>query len=578
MLSAEQRWRVNRTNTEYVDYLSRSASVSAPFAQVLINRGIKSPDALSAFLHPTLAGFSDPFDLPDMKKAVSRIAAAGTNGERVLIHGDYDADGVTATAIMVEGLRKTGIDADYFIPNRMAHGYGFGQAGVEKANTSGAKLIITVDCGITSFEAVSSANSLGIDVIITDHHEAVRRSKDEGAGFLLPEAFAIINPKIAGVHSQASNLSGAGIAFKVVQGLLGNNPDNVYSMMDLASLGTGADVVPVLDDNRIIMKEGLKLIQSGERPGIKALKAVAGIRPDFLKISSLHYMLIPRINAAGRIADAADVVKLLTTESAEEAERLAKWMNDMNVKRQAIELQVYNEALEKLKTMDTRKGAIVLASEGWHQGVVGIVASRISEAYNRPAFVLSIENGIAKGSARSIPSFDIHSGLSQCKDILSRFGGHKQAAGLSLKSEDVDRFRDMISGVVMNELSDDDFVPVLNIDAAVKISDISTVLVDELSMLEPFGCGNEEPLFGAKGLQISQPRVVGKNQNHLKMYLRQNGSRIDSIGFDLGGLMESIGENSAIDAVFQPTINIWDGGRYLQLNIKGIRPSNQPAN
>ncbi|MCL4491472.1 MAG: DHHA1 domain-containing protein [Nitrospirae bacterium] len=584
------RWIVNKTNIEYVEYISRIASVSPLFARVLINRGIKTLEQLNSFLDPDIGKLSDPFELPDIKTALDRIKTAKKLGERVLIHGDYDADGVTATAIMVEGLREFGLDVHYFIPDRMSHGYGFGIAGVERAQQTGAKLVITVDCGITSFEAVSSANACGIDVIITDHHEPVRKAGGGGpeAGgeeqipiahrplpialsFELPEALAIVNPKIMGSASGIVNLSGAGVAFKIIQGLFGNNTDNVYKLLDLAAIGTAADVVPVIDDNRIIIKEGVKLIHSGQRVGIRALKDAAGLISDFFKMSSLYYMMIPRINAAGRIANATDVVRLLTTPSESEAGTLAKWLNDMNFKRQEIEESVYREALDMLSSMDMNQGALVLASEGWHQGVVGIVASKLAEKYYRPAIVLSIDNGIARGSGRSIPPFDMHHGLSRCKDVLKRFGGHKQAAGLSLRSDSVAEFRAMLSGIIADSLSGDDLIPVLNIDAAVSINDISIGLVDEFARLEPFGCSNSEPVLGAKGLEALRPRIVGNN--HLKMQVRQNGRRLDSIGFDFGSMLGIVEGSPLIDAAFLPTINEWDGGKRLQLNLKAIRPS-----
>lgn len=564
-----KKWLVKRTNPEYVGYISRIASVSSAFAQVLINRGIKTSDQLYAFLNPAIDRLSDPSELPHIKIAIDRIRKAKRNGERVLVHGDYDADGVTATAIMVEGLRKIGLDVHYFIPNRIAHGYGFGSTGIEKAKEVDAKLIITVDCGITSFDAVSTANSFGIDVIITDHHEPLQHSNTPALQFQLPEALAIINPKLLTHNSELSTFSGAGVAFKLVTALFENNIDDVYELFDLAAIGTAADVVPVIGDNRIILKEGIKLIQSGERVGIRALKDASGIRSNFFKTSFLYYILIPRINAAGRMADANDVVRLLTTKSEAEAEELSKWLNELNSKRQEIEGSVYDDAIGMLNLMGSSHGAIVLASEGWHHGVVGIVASRIAEKYYRPTFILSIENGVAKGSARSIPPFDIHNGLTLCKDILKRFGGHKQAAGLSLSSQDIEKFRTVISEIVMSTLSDHDFVPVLNIDAAVNMSDISIELIDEIARLEPFGYGNDEPLFGARGLEVIQPRIVGNN--HLKMHLRQNGRRINSIGFDLGGLLNAVEDNALIDAAFLPIINEWDGGRYLQLNLKAIR-------
>jgi single-stranded-DNA-specific exonuclease len=566
------RWVVSKTNPEYVDYLARTASVSPTFAQVAINRGIKTLAQLDSFVNPALDRLSDPFDLPGLTIALERIRLAAKNRERVLIHGDYDADGVTATAIMVEGLRELGLDVHYFIPHRIDHGYGFGAAGIEKAKAVGAGLIITVDCGITSIEAVAAASALGIQVIVTDHHEPLREPAIAAGDpvFILPDAVAVINPKLIPGGGPLAALSGAGVALKVMQGLLGS-VDAVRCFLDLAAIGTAADVAPLIDDNRIILREGAKLIQAGERVGIKALKNAAGIRSDYFKMSSLAFVLIPRINAAGRIADANDVVRLLITRAEGEAEELAKWLQGLNLKRQEIEEGVYTGAMEMLASMDGDHGTIVLASEGWHVGVVGIVASKIAEKFYRPTIILTIEDGVAKGSGRSIPSFDMHAGLTRCSGLLTRYGGHKQAAGLGLLPENIARFREMMSGLLRSELTADDLVPVLNIDAAVRISELSIALIDELAQLEPFGCCNEEPVLGARGLEVLQPRVVGNK--HLKMHLRQNGRKVDSIGFSMGDYLGNLDENSLVDAAFVPAINEWDGGRYLQLNLKAIRPS-----
>ena len=575
------RWTINRTNPEYIAYVARIASVSPLLAQVLVNRGFKTAAQLDAFLNPDISKLADPFALPQLKAAVERIRIAKKNGELVLVHGDYDADGVTATAIMVEGLKEYGLEVHFFIPDRIQHGYGFGAAGLERAEALGAKLIVTVDCGISSFEAAAAASLRGIDLIITDHHEPVRNeSKGNGESeqeFILPEAVAVVNPKAAACPPEMAHLSGAGVALKLIQGLFDNNIDAIYKFFDLAAIGTAADVVPVRDDNRTIIREGMKLLQSGQRIGLKALCQAAGIRPDTFKTSSLHYMLIPRINAAGRIANATDVVTLLITRSGDEAWQLAGWMNNLNTRRQEAEESVYNEALEKVGSMDAGEGALVVASEGWHIGVVGIVASKISQKYYRPAIVLSIDGGIAKGSGRSIPPFDLYEGLTECKEFLTRFGGHKQAAGLSLPSADIGQFRTLFCRKVRERVSEEDFLPVLQIDGAVRISDMSIGLVNELARMEPFGYSNVEPVFGARDLEVLQSRIVGNN--HLKMQLRQNGRKMDSIGFDFGSMLGSVEESGMIDAAFIPTINEWDGGRYLQLNLKAIRPAekNRPA-
>ena len=569
------KWLLSRTNREYVDYVSKLTGFSIPLAQTMINRGIKTAGQLDSFLNPRLTMLADPFDLPGMAKAVRRIADAVQSGERIFIHGDYDADGVTATAIVMDALKKLGSEPRYHIPAR-AFGYGLGSEGIKKAKESKASLIITVDCGITSFEAVSAANSIGIDVIVTDHHEPVRdtTSANPAGRFVLPDAFTVVNPKLEQGPSPSADLSGAGVAFKLAQALLGNSLDNVLELIDLAALGTAADVVPVVGDNRIILKEGLKLIQSGVRPGIKALKEVAGIKPGSMRATALHFMLIPRINAAGRIADANDVVKLLLTDSDDEAMRLAEWLNGLNVRRQEIGESVFSEAMDMLQASGIGPegtGAIVVCKEGWHRGVLGIVAAKMTEIFYRPSFILSVEAGVARGSARSIPSFDIYHGLSRCNELLRTFGGHKQAAGLSLSSGDIDSFRDMISRLVLETVAEDDMVPVLRIDAPLKLSDVTADFVREITCLEPFGYGNEEPVFGAKRLEIVQSRIVGNN--HLKMYLKQNGKGIDSIGFDLGGMLDEVGPGAMVDAAFVPMMNEWDGGRNLQLNLKSVRES-----
>ncbi|HMK55954.1 MAG TPA: single-stranded-DNA-specific exonuclease RecJ [Dissulfurispiraceae bacterium] len=566
--SAKSRWLVTRTNREYVDYVARLSGLSSPLSQALINRGIKTAEQLDSFLNPRLTMLGDPFDLPGMRQAVRRVSEAVKSGETIFIHGDYDADGVTAAAILVNALERLGARPLYHIPARKS-GYGLGAEGIRKAREAGASLIITVDCGITSFDAISAAKSFGIDVIVTDHHEPSRNGGPDHA-VMLPDAFAIINPKLASAGASYADLSGAGVAFRLAQALHDNNLDKVMDLIDLAAIGTAADIVPVTGDNRIILKEGLSLIQAGTRPAIKALKDVSGIAPGAMRASSMHFMLVPRINAAGRIADATDVVKFLLTESVHEAARLAEWLNGLNALRQEIGESVYDEAMGMMLKGDLDSaGAVVVAKEGWHRGVLGIVSARITDAFYRPSFVLSIEDGIAKGSARSIPSFDIHEGLSRCNGMLHAFGGHKQAAGLTLAASDIDAFRSVISRIVLNVVTLEDMTPLLRIDAPLTLSDVTADFVQEITRLEPFGCGNEEPLFGAKGLEVSQSRVVGNN--HLKLYLKQNGKGIEGIGFGLGDMIEAARPGTLVDAAFVPVMNEWEGGRSLQLNLKSIR-------
>jgi single-stranded-DNA-specific exonuclease len=575
-----RRWFINRTNPEFVDYLSKAASVSPILAGILINRGIKTASEVRDFLASGIAGFSDPFALPGMRAALERIRAASERNERILIHGDYDTDGLTATVIMVEALRKSGLDVGHFIPNRTAHGYGFNAVSVTEAKKIGVKLIITVDCGITSFDAAAAAAREGIDVIITDHHEPLRIRSDKDAtdspGFAVPGAVAVVNPKLLPDGSGLEILSGAGVSFKVAQALAEDamfpfSQDDALSLLDLAALGTLADVVPLRGENRVILREGMRLLHDARRPGVRALKDVCGLKGKTLKAGLLAFTVVPRMNAAGRISDAGDVVRLLLSGDYEEAAGLSTWLDRLNTERQRIEEEVHQQALYKLDMAgEDADTVIVLSEEGWHEGVLGIVASRLAERFFRPVFVFTVENGIAKGSARSIPSFDICGGLAGCSKLLMTFGGHKQAAGVRMRADNMHSFREEIRRIARERLGDDDLVPTLRIDFDIELHRVTHSLVRELEMLEPFGYGNAEPLFGSRGLEVVAPRTVGNN--HLKMKLRKNAQSFDAIGFNMGGLYEDIGCPGVIDAAFVPAFNEWNGTRHLQLVLRDLRP------
>jgi single-stranded-DNA-specific exonuclease len=570
-----RRWLVNKTNPEYIQYLSKTSSISPLLAQILINRGFKTGSDISSFISPGISQLADPFDMPGMKTAVDRIMAAKRGGETVLVHGDYDADGITATAIMLSALKLLDINCRFFIPNRMEHGYGFKTTGVETAKHLDASLIITVDCGISSFEAAALCKKEGIDLVITDHHEPASTSRllnPSASRFLLPDAVAVINPKIDNHQSSIADLSGAGIAFKFAQALaLTVKADfPLHDLLDLAALGTMADVVPLTGENRLIVKDGMKIIDSGLRPGIKALKSVSGIMGKGLRTGMLLFTVIPRINAAGRIAEAAPVVKLFLTDSEDEAFSIASWLKGLNTERQEIEEKVYQEAVQQLDKKGI-KPVIVLASEGWHRGVIGIVASRIMEAFYRPTFILSVEGKIARGSARSIPSFDICRALADCKEVLAGFGGHKQAAGLELETECISLFEECINRIAEKTLDEKDFISTLEIDALAELPDIGLDLIKEIEMLEPFGCGNPEPLIGSRGLDVLYPRVL--KDAHLKMKLKQKNLSLDAIGFNMSALLEKMDISVKVDAVYTPSINEWEGQKNVQLYLKALRPS-----
>ncbi len=554
-------WVVQRANREYVEYLSRAAGISSVVARILINRQVKTPGAVQSFLGAGLEGLPDPFELGGIREAVEIINRAKSSGRRVLVHGDYDVDGISSTTIMVDALRRRGVQTGYFIPNRFGHGYGFHPAGVEQALQTGAGLIITTDCGITAFETAELAAKKGLEVIITDHHEPVR---DENGNPLLPACGAIVNPKL---QPEQTELSGTGVAFKLAHALLG---EEAMAYLDLAALGTLADLVPLSEENRIIARAGLELIEKSERAALRALKEIAGCFGKPVGVRAVCFSLIPRLNAPGRIDDASCGVRFLLLSEEAAAREAALELDRINKERQRLEEEVHVQARAAVER-EGFDGAIVASGEGWHKGVLGIVASRLSEKHLRPSAVLSVEGDMAKGSARSIPQFDLYEGLNELKDMLLGFGGHRQAAGLRMSVGMVEDFRRAFSGLVRQRVKE--FRATLKIDAEVSLKELSPNLVKEIARLEPYGSGNPEPLLGAKRLQVVNPRVVGKG--HLKMKLKEEKGHfsVDAIGFDMAGFLRQIEECATVDAVFTPVMNEWEGGKALQLNLKGLRPS-----
>ena len=565
-----KRWLVNKTNQEFLEYLSRCASISTVFAQVLVNRGLKDVKSIKDFLFPSIENLHDPFLMPDTGKAVKRIKTAMAKNETVLVCGDYDADGITSTALLVSTLRTLGLKTYYHIPNRMTEGYGFSKEGIKKAQTIGAGLIITVDCGISSAEEVSMSMSLGIDVIITDHHEPPAR---------LPDALAIVNPRRADSEYPFKHLAGVGVAYKLAQALTQDAGYKIHDrelegLLELVAIGTVADSVPLTGENRILAAYGLKALNSNlDKPWIYSFKKTSGMDKKNFCSRTLSFTIIPRINAAGRLGNADEVVELFLTQDKDKAEEIALFLDEQNRKRQRIEEDVFKSALDMIDVHNL-ENAIVLHSPSWHQGVIGIVASRLVEIFYRPTFMFSVKDGIAKGSARSIPPFHIYKGISECSELLLAYGGHSQAAGLKILIENIPAFKEQINSLIQNTLSSENIIPTIEIDAGVELPEINSNLVKEIELLQPFGASNEPPVLGAKGLEIVNPRIVGSN--HLKMRLKQKSTSIDTIGFDLGNLLPDLltpNPELQVDIAFVPRINEWNGNTSLQLNLKALRPS-----
>lgn len=547
-------WVVVKTNQEYLQYISKSLNISNPFVQVLVSRGLKNIDEIYSFLNPSIESI-DPFDISGIYEAVKIINKAVNAGVKILINGDYDADGLTATAVLYDVLKKIGAQVFYHIPHRVHHGYGLSISSIEQAKKVGAKLIITVDCGIRDFETVEYAKKQGIEVIITDHHEPLRLNEK----IVLPKALTIINPKID-VFSSYQCLAGVGVAFMLAMAL---KEEYVSEYLDLAALGTYADMVPLTSANRALIKKGWQLLEYSQRASIKMLKNIAGINSKLLKGFHLSFCLIPRINAPGRVDHAKDVVRFLISEESSEIEILAEWLNQMNSLRQKTEEKIMEEVERKLSSDFNNEPVIVLWGE-WHPGVAGTVASKILEKFSRPAFVFSLQNNIAKGSARSPANVNLQELLINSKDLLIKFGGHKQAAGVTILKENLIKFKERVCNIAKEIFSEQKNI--LQLDAAVNLSEVNERLVEDIKLLEPFGEGNREPLFGAKELTVISLKKLG---NYLKMFLKQNNCILEAIGFDMAE--DFIVEGSSVDVAFTPTVNEWEGMKTLQLQLKASR-------
>ncbi len=529
----KKHWQILQPDTNSVEKISKSLKCSPVMASILVNLKISSPDDACAFLNPSLNNMRPPFSIKDMDAAVNRIYFAILNHEKILIFGDYDVDGITATTILCEFLGYTEADISYYIPHRIKEGYGLHTKHItDYAIPNKINLIITVDCGSSSNDAVKAARNAGIDVIITDHHEISGKS---------PDAVAVLNPKRHDCTSGFDGLAGVGVAFYLLiclrKHLRDNNfwgqktEPNLKNYCDLVALGTVADMVPLVDENRLFVKTGLERINSGNRCGIKALEELSGITNRLSDTEDIAFRLAPRLNAAGRIDHASIAVDLLKSKQIEPARQIAVLLNNMNIKRQGIEKKILDEIdkyLEKNPHL-LQNYALVLSDHeehhAWHEGVLGIVASKIVNKYFRPIVLIAVKNGIGKGSARSIPGFNIYKGLVSCSDHLEAFGGHSMAAGLKIKAEHIDIFQKSFENAVKQMTSPDSFLQTLNIDYELNFDDISDALINELEALKPFGTGNHEPVFMAKNIRVINSKIVGKN--HRQMVLKQPDSRMN---------------------------------------------------
>ncbi len=560
-------------------HLSAELNISPLVSRILVNRGIMDTTSASEFLNVSYKNLIDPFRLNDMEKAVGRLLQTIKQKGRILVSGDYDVDGVTASALYLEFFRKLGVNAGLYIPDRIRDGYGLNENVVHIAKSQDIDLILTADCGTSSTAPIRLAKESGIDVIVTDHHECPEE---------LPPAFAMLNPNRHDSTYPFKGLPGVGVAFKLIQALtmaLSSDSksltfdDDLSSYLDLVALGVIADVAPLTGENRYFVKEGLKLLSAEKRPGVAALKEAAGIKGNDVSAGTVSFMLAPRINASGRLSTADDAVRLLITDNPEEARGIALYLDGVNQERQKIEAKIRNEARDRiLKEMDAEKeNVFVMASREWHQGVVGIVASKIVDEFYRPCVMISLQEDVrGKGSARSISGFNLYEGLEACKDLLEKFGGHKYAAGLTIRESNIPLLRDRLSDIVSERVKKEDFTPKLAVDAEIDPEDINFPLLREMALLPPYGVSNPEPVILSRGLRVTESRLVGKD--HLKVKLRRGKSFWDGIGFSMASAYNNIIKSAGeIDIAYTPELNLWNGTYRIQLKLKDIRDSEANA-
>lgn len=575
MERVRKSWRLQPHDAAAVERLARQLEASPIVAQLLLNRGVNDPAAARTFLDCPLTGLRPPSELPGATEAADRLWQATKDRRRITVYGDYDADGVTGTAILVQALRHVGADVDFYVPNRLEEGYGLNCDAIRKLAEAGTKVIVTVDCGITSCAEAEIARELGVELIVTDHHE----QKES-----LPAASMIVHPRLPG-STTFGGLSGSGVAFKVAWLLCqkASGSDKVeprlreflLDAVAFAALGLIADVVPLLDENRIYVRHGLHRLRTAPTVGICLLLESAKLDANSsLRAEDIAFRVAPRLNAAGRLGCARLVVDLLTTASAERARELTRFLEDQNVQRQSLERKTLSEAREQIETNGVHSGAaLVLASSDWHAGVVGIVAGRLTDLFGRPTLVIALNSEVGVGSGRSVPGFDLNRALSQCGDVLTSHGGHAAAAGFKVPRDRIDELRSRFNEIVARHTPRGTPSPELTLDAEVPLSALTPGLVAQLDRLEPYGSHNPRPRFLATELQIiGEPRKVGGGERHLSFRVQQGTTNLRAIAFGAGERCDELmADQGRCCAVFTPRINDWNGRRSVEMDVADFR-------
>lgn len=566
----QKRWVLkSKADVKITNKLREELNINAVLAELLVGREIGTFDEAKQFFRPQLSDLHDPFLMQDMEKAIARIIQAIGNKEKILIYGDYDVDGTTAVAVVYSFFREFHSQMEFYIPDRYAEGYGISTQGIDYASANGFTLIIALDCGIKSIDKIDYANTKGIDFIIGDHHLP---------GEELPKAYAVLDPKRADCAYPYKELSGCGIGFKIIQAFIltnGMDINTCYQFLDLVAVSIASDIVPITGENRILSHFGLIKLNTNPCVGLKALIDLSNNRTKTFTVNDIVFQIGPRINAAGRIDHAKDAVKLLISKSLQEAKDFSSSIDDQNNVRKDFDLKITEEALaliEENVVLKSRKSTVLYKSD-WHKGVIGIVASRLTEKYYRPTIILTETNGHIAGSCRSVIGFDVYEALSECADLLEQFGGHKYAAGLTMSLDNVSLFQDRFEEVVSRRISPEMLTQEILIDAKLQLKDIDAKFFRILQQFEPFGPQNESPIFLSKKVcAVGQAFPVGTN--HLKMTIVQEDSpAFDCIGFGLAAHIDYVNSGQPFDICYSIEENVWRNKRNLQLNIKGVRYS-----
>ncbi len=553
-----------------VNALVAQLEIPTPIAAILVNRGYAEPEGAKSFLRPRLNGLLDPWSMADMAKAVERLSAAIESQDLILVHGDYDVDGVCGSAMLVRALRELGARVDVFIPHRQLHGYDFGPAGLAAAIELGAACVLTCDCGTMAHEAIAAARREGVDVVVSDHHTPPEE---------LPPAVAVLNPHRPDCAYPEKFLCGSGVAFKLLHALYehrGRSVESLYKYLDLVAIPTVADLVPLTGENRVLTRFGLKVLKRTPNPGLRALLRVSGLKAGQpIGSGQIAFVIGPRLNAVGRMGDAMRAVQLLLTSDDAEAKALAEVVDSENRIRQEEDRATLEQAQQMLEGVFDPESdwVIVLASQGWHPGVIGIVASRVLEEFYRPTVLIALDGVQGRGSGRSIPAFHLFDALKACESQLEQFGGHRAAAGLQIRAANVDAFRARLNEVARERLRREDLQPRLGVDVELPLSEVTSDLWRFLAHFGPFGMGNPKPVFLARDVRLSAaPQVVG--ERHLRLRLDAGGGAAsEAIGFGLAAESEWLQESSRVDLAFQLGLSEWQGVEYVQAKLLDVRPS-----